>query len=500
MTYWETFLTLRQHFSLAEKRIKQRRANRIARYIYYALTLFAYAYIAWGGWQLANLASEPDYGGYRLIFMLLPLFLIVDHIFRYGTIRQEFFRLRPYLLLPLPRYACVDYLILRQIAQHGNLFLPLIAIPFGLKALLPAVGPMEMMGYTLGICLLSLINGQFFQITRTLSSRRLVYYLLPIVVYPLLFLPFFFVSSVADLFHQAALFGQLIMRGNIAFYLPALCLLVILTLINRRVLLSHLYYEAYTAGVAKTTKRRVLSLNFLEHFKELSEYLKLEVRFIQRNKRLRHSFINSTCFIIFYSIAMIWQSENGSTITATILLYCFSIYGIAFLTPLMCYDGNYYECLVMLPKSLHQLLVAKYYFYSALLLIPLLCLLPAVIMGNVSVWLILAFFLYTAGFTYRILFQMAIYNKVSYPMNASHSATRSNTKIPYMQYIVPFIVLGLPVPVILLGKNCHLENLSNLLLALIGLPFILTHQHWLKQINRRMRAQQHEQIAGFRGC
>lgn len=110
MTYWETFLTLRQHFSLAEKRIKQRRANRIARYIYYALTLFAYAYIAWGGWQLANLASEPDHGGYRLIFILLPLFLIVDHIFRYGTIRQEFFRLRPYLLLPLPRYACVDYL------------------------------------------------------------------------------------------------------------------------------------------------------------------------------------------------------------------------------------------------------------------------------------------------------------------------------------------------------------------------------------------------------
>lgn len=154
----------------------------------------------------------------------------------------------------------------------------------------------------------------------------------------------------------------------------------------------------------------------------------------------------------------------------------------------------------MLPKSLPQLLLAKYYFYSALLLIPLLCLLPAVIMGNVSLWLILAFFLYTAGFTYRILFQMAIYNKVSYPMNASHSATRSNTKIPYMQYIVPFIVLGLPVPVILLGKNYHLENLSNLLLALIGLPFILTHRHWIKQINRRMRVQQHEQIAGFRGC
>ncbi len=500
MTYWETFLTLRQHFSLAEKRIKQRRANRIARYIYYALTLFAYTYIAWGGWQLANLASEPDHGGYRLIFVLLPLFLIIDYLFRCATTRQEFLRLRPYLLLPLPHYACADYLIFRQIAQPSNLFLLLIAVPFGLHTLTLAFGTMEIVGYIIGFYVLSLINGQFYQLSQTLISHHIAYWLLPIVVYPLLFIPFFFVPSVDALFEWADLFAQLVMRGNIAFYLPALCLLIILTLINRRVLLSHLYYEAYTAGVAKTTKRRVLSLNFLEHFKELSEYLKLEVRFVQRNKRMRRAFIGNTCFIIFYLFLTFYSPDASSATSDSILLYCFSTYGIVFLTTLMCYDGNYFECLVMLPNSLYQLLLAKYYFYSVLLLIPVLCSVPAVIVGSVSAWTVLAFLLYTAGLTYRILFQMAIYNKVSFPMNASHSAIRSNTKIPYMQYIVPFIVLGLPVPVILLGKNYHLENLSNLLLALIGLPFILTHQHWIKQINRRMRAQQHEQIAGFRGC
>ena len=85
-------------------------------------------------------------------------------------------------------------------------------------------------------------------------------------------------------------------------------------------------------------------------------------------------------------------------------------------------------------------------------------------------------------------------------MNASHSASRSNTKIPYMQYLMPFIVLGLPVPIIILGRNLNLEYLSNLLLSLIGLPFILTHRHWLRQINRRMEEQQYDQIAGFRGC
>ena len=95
MTYWETLLTIHQHFSLAVKRTKQRRANRIARYIYYVVRLFAYGYIAWGGWQLATMATQDGYGGYRLIFVLLPLFLIVDYLFRSATTRQEFHRLSP---------------------------------------------------------------------------------------------------------------------------------------------------------------------------------------------------------------------------------------------------------------------------------------------------------------------------------------------------------------------------------------------------------------------
>ena len=456
MTYWETLLTIHQHFSLAVKRIKQRRANRIARYIYYVVRLFAYGYIAWGGWQLATMATQDGYGGYRLIFVLLPLFLIVDYLFRCATTRQEFHRLRPYLLLPLPRYACADYLIFRQIAQPSNLFLLLIAVPFGLHTLTPAFGTMEIVGYIIGFYVLSLINGQFYQLSQTLISHHIAYWLLPIVVYPLLFIPFFFVPSVNALFEWAALFAQLVMRGNIAFYLPALLLLTLLFALNRRVIL--------------------------------------------RNKRMRRAFIGNTCFIIFYLFLTSYSSDASSATSDSILLYCFSTYGIAFLTPLMCYDGNYFECLVMLPNSLYQLLLAKYYFYSALLLIPVLCSVPAVIVGSVSAWTVLAFLLYTAGFTYRILFQMAIYNKVSFPMNASHSASRSNTKIPYMQYLMPFIVLGLPVPIIILGRNLNLEHLSNLLLSLIGLPFILTHHHWLRQINRRMEEQQYDQIAGFRGC
>lgn len=40
-----------------------------------------------------------------------------------------------------------------------------------------------MAGYTLGLYLLLLANGQFFQFTQVLIAQRLRYWLLPVVVY-----------------------------------------------------------------------------------------------------------------------------------------------------------------------------------------------------------------------------------------------------------------------------------------------------------------------------
>ena len=163
----------------------------------------------------------------------------------------------------------------------------------------------------------------------------------------------------------------------------------------------------------------------------------------------------------------------------------------------MCYDGNYFECLVMLPNSLYQLLLAKYYFYSALLLIPILCSVPAVIVGSVSAWTVLAFLLYTAGFTYRILFQMAIYNKVTQPLNAAYTGKMQRTS--YLLILIPFIVLFSPLPFVAIGSWwLNRPGLTDAALSFSGIIFIAAHRRWIASISRKMKKKQYDLIDGFR--
>ena len=117
------------------------------------------------------------------IYALIPIFLFIDYLFRYTTDHRLLIHIRPYLLLPLPKHSYTDYLILRQLIAFKNVNLLFICIPFGLKTVIPELGAMAMIGYTAGLYLLFLINGQFFQFTQVLTARGLRYWLIPILTY-----------------------------------------------------------------------------------------------------------------------------------------------------------------------------------------------------------------------------------------------------------------------------------------------------------------------------
>ncbi len=161
MTYWEAIQTLHKHFCLSGRRNKIWQANNVAKYFYYVLAIFLCAYFVWIGCELADLVIEDNLGGYRFIYALIPVFLFIDYIFRYTTDHRLLMHIRPYLLLPLPKHSYTDYLILRQLIVFKNVNLLFICIPFGIRTVISELGASAMIGYTAGLYLLLLINGQF---------------------------------------------------------------------------------------------------------------------------------------------------------------------------------------------------------------------------------------------------------------------------------------------------------------------------------------------------
>lgn len=275
-----------------------------------------------------------------------------------------------------------------------------------------------------------------------------------------------------------------------------LLILVLLAFINRKIIFRYVYEEQFNGEKSKANTN--LHLTFLEHFHETGEFLKLEVRSIMRNKNIRKAFFMGTLAVIIYSCLIIFNNDVDLNTNSFYLTYSFSIYGVTILSKIMCYEGNYMECLIMQRKSIYQLLLAKYYFYSVLQIIPFLVFLPAVFMGRLNFGTLLSYALFATGACYFILFQMAIYNKVAIPLNQSLTGkTRSET--PYIHIFVTIGVLLVPLLLIVIGnKLLKMPTATNLVMALIGLFFIATHHLWIARICRKMEKRKYEQLEGFR--
>ena len=352
-----------------------------------------------------------------------------------------------------------------------------------------------MIGYTAGLYLLLLINGQFFQLTQVLTARGLWYWLIPILTYlSIAIITIFFPSSQGYLQRWAEI-GNAMIRGEVWIYAVMILLLIGMILLNRNVLEHRILQEQYTAAPAKHDKNSI-NLTIFDRFNQIGEYLKIEVWGILRNKRLRLIFFFNTFGIFIFSLITAFDPESDMVKINGFVYYSFIIYGLSSLSRIMCYEGNYYECLLMQRNSIQNLLLAKYYFYTALLLIPLLVFLPVALIGKISFWTILSYALFAAGVAYRILFQMAVYNKVTFSMQATHTGKNANTN--YIQLIVTIITIISPFPIAALGTWwLNQPILTNTTLSLLGIIFITTHRRWISSISRKMKDNQYEQLEGF---
>lgn len=444
---------------------------------------------------MADLVIEDKLGGYRFIYALIPVFLFIDYLFRYTTDHRLLMHIRPYLLLPLPKHSYTDYLILRQLIVFKNVNLLFICIPFGIKTLIPELGASAMIGYTAGLYLLLLVNGQFFQLTQVLTARGLWYWLIPILTYLSIAIITIFFPSPQGYLQRWAEIGNSMIRGEVWIYAVMILLLIGMILLNRNILEHRILQEQYTAAPAKHDKNSI-DLTIFDRFNQIGEYLKIEVWGILRNKRLRLIFFLNTFGIFIFSLITAFDPESDMVKINGFVYYSFIVYGLSSLSRIMCYEGNYFECLLMQRNSIQNLLLAKYYFYTALLLIPLLAFLPVAIIGKISFWTILSYALFAAGVAYRILFQMAVYNKVTFSMQATHTGKNANTN--YIQLIVTIITIISPFPIAALGTWwLNQPILTNTTLSLLGIIFITTHRRWISSISRKMKDNQYEQLEGF---
>lgn len=489
----QLFFLLRKNTKLSEKRNPMFEANQYGKLIgYIFVAIMAIEFIALGtflGW----LAAKEDIP--QMLFYIMPFLLIIDFGMRFMTQQTPTMLVKPYLLTPISKYTAIECFLVNQVLDLGNLFWMVFFLPYVFIVWCGCVSFWAALGMLFLLHLMVVVNSQWYLLVRTLINQSMFWWALPAAFYGLLIAPFFIlpdklldkiVDFIGDMFDRMDSLWWLFLLFAVLF--------IVLFAINRY-LQMHLVYNEISK-VSKTKLKHVSEFKTLERFGQIGEYLKLELKSVMRNKAIRTRFIQAVILPTMFSLCIAFLDIYKTSFERNFFcLYAFIFFGSANLVKIMCPEGNYIDLLMVHKENILTLLRAKYYFYCAVLLLPLFITLIPVFTGKFTILMVLAYLLTATGPVYFMLFQLAIWNKQTLPLN--EKITGKNQMENKWQAIASMAAMFVPVILVLLLQSIFDENVAYITLIIIGAAFTLSESWWLRNIYSRMMKRRYQNLEGF---
>ncbi len=484
---------LRHNAKLSEKRSPALEQGKVAKVMMYIGAAFVAAYLIFLGSIFGRLAAEEDMA--EMILLLLPLLLIIDFLMRFMAQQTPMVFVKPYLLMPMRSQVVLESYLLTMVTSSYNFLWLCLLLPYAYINLLAGANFWAILGIVVCGLIMVMINSQWYLLVRTLIGRSLLWWLLPIAVYGAAIGLFVIMIENDGLgilsdwfyFHPWGIWVlALLLTGVLALAL----------LLNLKVQGGFIRKELSKEQKKAKAIKHVSQFTFLERFGQAGEYLKLELKSIMRNKAIRARVFSSLFLIVMLSALITYTDMyDGKYLLNFWCYYCFAIYGMTTLTKVMCPEGNYIDLLMTQRENILLLLRAKYYFHVAILLVPLIIMLPAVIAGKFTLLMMLAYLLLTSGLSYFIMFQLAVYNKQTLPLDAK--LTGKNNVESGLQLIIELV--GMFLPLLLVGVLLAVcsEEVTYIIMALLGLVLTIAHPLWLRNIYLRMMQRKYQNLEGF---
>ena len=268
-----------------------------------------------------------------------------------------------------------------------------------------------------------------------------------------------------------------------------------LLMVNRKLQLHFIYNEI--AKVEDTKMKHVSEYKFLDRYGDVGEYLRLELKLCFRNKTVKTQFrMGFIIMLAFSALIAFTDVYDGTGMINFICIYNFAILSIMTLGQVMSFEGNYLDGLMSRKESIYNLLRAKYYLNCIIVFIPFLIMMIPVAKGKIPFLMALSYMLFTAGFVFAMMLQLAVYNKKTLPLNAN--VMRSNRGSSLFQTIIISCAFFLPLIINKALTAFFEQDTACIIMMIIGLLLIATHNIWIKNIYNRFMKRRYENMEGFR--
>jgi hypothetical protein len=492
MNRFQLYRLLSRNNKLGFRRSPVFEQSMVAKVMMWFGAAFTSIYLIMFGVMFSTLANDEDMPAFVLV--LMPLLLLIDFGARFGMQQTPVMLVKPYLLLPVPKHAVIENFLLSSVFSGWNWLWLCLFLPYAYITWMGGADAGAVLCVLVSGMLLVMANSQWYLIIRTLVARNLLWWLLPAVVYVVYFVPMILDDDL-KLFSKVA---DAVGYHGAAWWVVLLCLLwlVALFLVSRSMQFRFVFEEISKEQKAPASLKSVSQFTWLERFGQAGEYLKLEVKSILRNKAIRSRVIMSLALVIVLSLLIAFTDiYDGFFMLNFWCYYCFGIYGMTTLVKVMSPEGNYIDLLMVHRENILTLLKAKYYFHVAILVVPFIIMIPAMVTGKFSVLMMLAYLFLSSGLLYSMLFQLAVYNKQTLPLN--EKITGKGNVENGLQLAIEMGAMFLPLLLVSVLLALLSETAAYVVMMLVGLVLTLCHPLWLRHIYKRMMKRKYDNLEGF---
>lgn len=487
---------VKQNQKLAEKRNPAFDTNRFAKFLMYFMLVYWAALLLFLGVSLPFMFEGlvPNMEPYHIMNQGIIYVMLGDFLMRFmgqPSVSQE---IKPYLLMPVKRKKLISLLLLRSGLDGYNFIWFFVYVPFAFLTVIRFYGFGGMFLYLIGIWLIFVFNNYFYLLCKLLLGEKTLWLLLPAAVFGVLGAAEFLLDGLPVSRFTMDL-GEGFIEGNPLSFLFVLACIGVMFFINLKLQQRMIYDEI--SKKEDTKIKRVSEYKFLDKYGEVGEYIRLELKLIARNKTAKTQFRMGIIVMLAFSCLLAFTDVyDGTGMTKFICLYNYAILPIMTLGQVMCFEGNYIDGLMSRKESIFNLLRAKYYLTSLIIVVPFIVMMLPIAEGKITLLMAIAYLIFVVGFVFFMLLQLAVYNTRTLPLNAN--LMKSNKSSNWIQGLITSFAFFLPFMIDTTLSAFLPVGVAHIILIVIGLGFIATHNLWIKNIYKRFMKRRYKNMEEFR--
>ena len=486
---------IKQNQKLAEKRNPAFDTNRFAKFLMYFMIVYWAALFLFLGVMLPFMFEElvPNMEPYHIMNQGFIYVMLADFLMRFigqPSVSQE---IKPYLLMPVKRKKLISLLLLKSGLDSYNFLWFFVYVPFAFLTVIRFYGFGGMFLYLLGIWLIFVFNNYFYLLCKLLLGEKTLWLLLPAAVFGLLGAAEFLLDGLPISRFTMDL-GEGFIEGNLLSFLFVLACIGVMFFINLKLQQRMIYNEI--SKKEDTKIKRVSEYKFLDKYGEVGEYLRLEIKLITRNKTVKSQFRMGLIVMFAFSFLLAFTDVYDGSMSRFICLYNYAVLPIMTLGQVMSFEGNYIDGLMSRKESISNLLRAKYYLTNLIILVPFFIMMFPIAKGKITLLMAIAYLVFTMGFVFFILLQLAVYNTRTLPLNAN--LMKGNKGGNWIQSVVMSLCFFIPLMFDSILLAIFSQEVANIIFIVIGGGFILTHNLWIKNIYKRFMKRRYKNMEEFR--